>query len=123
MDLRDGCDGGSALARAGNDSVVIRLYSGAMSDAVATRRPELSEFHAALLDFEKEWWSLPGSKEAEIRQRFDISTTRYYQLLNALIDTEGALAHDPLLVKRLRRLRESRQRERTARRLGVTIRV
>ena len=64
-----------------------------MSEAVAARRQELTEFHAALLAFEKEWWSLPGSKEAEIRQRFDISTTRYYQLLNALIDTEAALAH------------------------------
>ena len=93
-----------------------------MSEAVAARRQELTEFHAALLAFEKEWWSLPGSKEAEIRERFDISPTRYYQLLNALIDTEAALVHDPLLVKRLRRLRATRQKERTARRLGVNLR-
>lgn len=83
----------------------------------------LNEQQAELLAFEKEWWSLPGSKESEIRARFDISPTRYYQLLNALIDTEAALAHDPLLVKRLRRLRATRQKERTARRLGVTLKV
>jgi len=81
----------------------------------------LSEQQLALLDFEKNWWSLDGSKESEIRDRFDISPTRYYQLLNALIDSPDALAHDPLLIKRLRRLRESRQRERTARRLGVSL--
>lgn len=95
-----------------------------MSDLAAATRPAgLSQTQAAQLDFEKEWWSLPGSKEAEIRERFGISTTRYYQLLNSLIDTEAALAYDPLLVKRLRRLRTARQRERTARRLGVNIRV
>ena len=80
----------------------------------------LSEQQVALLEFEKNWWSLPGSKESEIRERFDISATRYYQLLNALIDTPAALAHDPLLVKRLLRQRDSRQKERTARRLGVS---
>jgi hypothetical protein len=83
----------------------------------------LSDTEAALLDFEKNWWSRPGSKETEIRERFDISTTRYYQLINALIDTEAALAYDPLLVKRLRRLRVTRQKERTARRLGVNLKV
>ncbi len=79
----------------------------------------LSDFDAQLLDFEKNWWSLAGSKETEIRERFDMSTTRYYQLINALIDTEAALAYDPLLVKRLRRLRQTRQRARSARRLGL----
>ncbi len=94
-----------------------------MSEAMAITPTGLSEQQAALLDFEKQWWALPGSKEAEIRERFDISPTRYYQLLNALIDTEAALLHDPLLVKRLRRLRTTRQRERTARRLGVSLKV
>ena len=94
-----------------------------MSDSVAAAAPVLSERDAAILDFEKQWWSLPGPKETEIRQRFDISAPRYYQILNGLIDTEAALAYDPLLVKRLRRLRAARQKERSARRLGVTIRV
>jgi len=82
---------------------------------------ELSEQQAALLEFEKQWWALPGSKETEIRERFEISPTRYYQLLNALIDSDLALAYDPLLVKRLRRQRATRQKERTARRLGVSL--
>ena len=59
------------------------------------------------------------AKEQAIRELFDLSATHYYQILNALIDTEDALAHDPMLVKRLRRLRTSRQRARTARRLGT----
>ena len=53
-----------------------------------------------------------------VRELFDMSPTRYYQVLNALIDEPAALAHDPMLVKRLRRLRQSRQRARTARRLA-----
>ncbi len=98
-------------------------YPWPMSDPMASTRTGLSEQQAALLEFEKQWWALPGSKESEIRERFDISPTRYYQLLNALIDSEEALAHDPLLVKRLRRLRATRQKERTARRLGVNLKV
>lgn len=94
-----------------------------MTNAMPIIPDGLTEQQAALLEFEKAWWSLPGSKESEIRERFNISPTRYYQLLNALIDTEAALAHDPLLVKRLRRLRATRQKERTARRLGVTLKV
>ncbi|MCL1837716.1 MAG: DUF3263 domain-containing protein [Propionibacteriaceae bacterium] len=83
----------------------------------------LSDTERKVLDFEKSWWSLPGSKEAEIRENFNISATRYYQLLNALIDNPAALAYDPLMIKRLRRLRTSRQKERTAKRLGVRVKV
>lgn len=79
----------------------------------------LSEREAALLDFEKCWWQAKASKETEIRERFDMSASRYYQLLNALIDRPEALVYDPLLVKRLRRLREQRQRNRSAARLTV----
>ncbi|MBA3020180.1 DUF3263 domain-containing protein [Propionicimonas sp.] len=92
-----------------------------MSSPMPIATSGLSEHQAALLDFEKSWWALAGSKESEIRERFDISPTRYYQLINALIDSPDALAHDPLLVKRLRRMRETRQKERTARRLGVNL--
>ncbi len=98
-------------------------YSEPMYDPMAVSPATVSDQQAALLDFEKLWWALPGSKESEIRERFDMSPTRYYQLLNALIDTEAALAYDPLLVKRLRRLRATRQKERTARRLGVNLKV
>ncbi len=77
-----------------------------------------SERDAQMLTLERQWWKYAGAKEQAIRELFDISATHYYQILNVLIDTEAALAHDPMLVKRLRRLRTSRQRARTARRLG-----
>ena len=92
-----------------------------MSELAIASVPQLDERGCAILDFEKSWWSLPASKESEIRERFGMSATRYYQELNGLIDTQAALAYDPLLVKRLRRLRVERQKERTARRLGVKI--
>lgn len=80
---------------------------------------QLSERDQQMLALERQWWKYAGAKEQAIRELFDMSATHYYQILNALIDTEAALAHDPMLVKRLRRLRTSRQRARTARRLGT----
>ena len=78
----------------------------------------LSERDEQILAFERQWWKYAGAKEQAVRELFDMSATRYYQVLNALIDEPAALAHDPMLVKRLRRLRQSRQRARTARRLA-----
>jgi hypothetical protein len=72
-----------------------------------------------ILAFERQWWKYAGAKEQAIRDLFDMSATRYYQLLNALLDRPEALAADPMLVKRLRRLRATRQRARSARRLGI----
>jgi len=74
-----------------------------------------------ILAFERQWWKYAGAKEQAIRELFDMSATRYYQVLNALIDTPTALAADPMLVKRLRRLRSARQRQRSARRLGIEV--
>jgi hypothetical protein len=79
---------------------------------------ELDERDRAILDFERQWWKYAGAKEQAVRDLFDMSATRYYQVLNALIDRPEALVYDPMLVKRLRRLRSSRQRARSARRLG-----
>ena len=79
----------------------------------------LSERDEQVLAFERQWWKYAGAKESAIRELFDMSATRYYQVLNALIDDPAALAHDPMLIKRLRRLRASRQRARSARRLGL----
>lgn len=78
----------------------------------------LSGRDAQMLALERQWWKYAGAKEQAIRDMFDLSATHYYQILNALIDTEAALEHDPMLVKRLRRLRTTRQKARTARRLG-----
>ena len=84
-------------------------------------RPGLSERDQEILSFERQWWKFAGAKEQAIRDRFDMSSTRYYQVLNALIDRPEALQSDPLLVRRLRRLRAARQRQRSARRLGFEL--
>lgn len=76
----------------------------------------LSERDQQVLDFERQWWRYAGAKEQAIKDQFNLNATRYYQLLNSLLDNPAAMAHDPLLVKRLRRLRERRQLARTARR-------
>ncbi|MCV2395071.1 DUF3263 domain-containing protein [Actinotalea sp. M2MS4P-6] len=93
----------------------------AVAHRVAQVVPELSERDREVLAFERQWWKYAGAKEQAIRELFDMSATRYYQVLNALIDSPAALAHDPMLIKRLRRMRSSRQRARTARRLGVEV--
>ncbi len=95
-------------------------------DASATALSEqdptgLSERDLAILEFERQWWRYAGAKEQAIRELFDCSATRYYQLLNALIDDPAALRADPMLVKRLRRMRSARQRARSARRLGIEL--
>ncbi len=87
----------------------------------ADTREGLSERDREIIAFERQWWKYAGSKETAIRELFDMSATRYYQVLNGLIDDPAAIAHDPMLMKRLARLRASRQRARSARRLGVTV--
>jgi hypothetical protein len=72
------------------------------------RALQSSELDLRLLDFEREWWRHAGSKEAGVKERFGISLSEYYERLNNLIDSEEALAAQPLLVKRLRRLRAQR---------------
>jgi Protein of unknown function (DUF3263) len=84
---------------------------------------DLGARDAEILAFERQWWKFAGAKEQAVRDKFQMSATRYYQILNALIDKPEALAHDPLLVKRLRRLRASRQRLRSAKRLGIDLSV
>ncbi|PTR31106.1 uncharacterized protein DUF3263 [Rhodococcus sp. OK519] len=74
-----------------------------------------------ILSFERQWWKYAGAKEEAIKELFAMSATRYYQVLNALVDRPEALVADPMLVKRLRRLRASRQKARAARRLGFDL--
>jgi uncharacterized protein DUF3263 len=107
----------SAHAAAGGDVTV-----GAAAPAGEQPGAEgLTRRDREILMFERQWWKYAGAKEQAVRELFDMSATRYYQVLNALIDTPAALAADPLLVKRLRRLRASRQRQRSARRLGIDV--
>jgi hypothetical protein len=79
----------------------------------------LSERERLILSFERRWWRYAGVKEQAIRETFGLSPTRYYQALNALLDRPEALAHEPVLVNRLRRLRVARQRARSGRRTGT----
>lgn len=79
---------------------------------VEEEAPALSEREQQILAFESKWWKHAGAKEQAIRDEFDLSATRYYQLLNALLDNPAALAHDPVLIGRLRRIRSTRARTR-----------
>jgi hypothetical protein len=72
----------------------------------------LTERDRAILEFERTWWSEDASKESVIRERFELSTTRYYELLGELIDSDEAYDFDPLVIRRLRRLRDRRRRAR-----------
>lgn len=92
---------------------IVETEEGQVVTSLTSREQEI-------LAFERQWWKYAGAKEQAVRELFDLSSTRYYQVLNALIDRPDALAHDPMLVKRLRRMRQTRQRARSARRLGVT---
>jgi hypothetical protein len=84
----------------------------APSDALGDRDREI-------LAFEREWWKHVGAKERQIRDRFGVSATRYYQILNDLLASPAAMREDPMLVRRLQRMRAARQRQRVARRLGL----
>jgi hypothetical protein len=68
----------------------------------------LSDLEVRILDFERQWWRYAGAKDVGIKEQFGLSTREYYELLNNLIDRDDALTASPLLIKRLRRLREAR---------------
>lgn len=79
---------------------------------VAPAPPQIGPRERAVLEFETRRFKNAGRKEQAIRDEFDISPTHYFQIVNALLDDPAALAHDPTLVSRLRRLREQRQQAR-----------
>ena len=80
-----------------------------------TASSSLTDLETRILEFERNWWRFAGAKETAIKELFDLTAPRYYQLLNDLIDRDDALEASPMLVKRLRRLREARMQARTAR--------
>lgn len=85
---------------------------GGSADGAGGPTEGLSERDRAVLAVERRGWAGPGAKERAIRERLDISPTRYYQLLNALLDDPAALAHAPVTVNRLRRVREAQRARR-----------
>jgi hypothetical protein len=70
---------------------------------------ELSERELAVLELEGRQWRTAGAKERAVREELGLSGTRYYQVLNGLLDRAEALAHDPVLVNRLRRVRDAKR--------------
>ena len=91
------------------------LAEGSGEATVQVQPTGLTRREHDMLTFERHWWRQAGAKETAIRDRFGVTPTRYYQVLNALVDRPDALAADPLLVRRLRRLRTARQRQRSVR--------
>ncbi|WP_437423938.1 DUF3263 domain-containing protein [Williamsia muralis] len=76
----------------------------------------MTDLERAILDFESRWWRYAGGKEAAIVRRFEMSVIRYHQKLNQILDNPEALAYNPILVNRLRRLRSQRVAARVQRR-------
>jgi hypothetical protein len=85
----------------------------AAPDPDATAGSALRERDRRILDFEREWIRHPGAKDEAVRQEFGLTPARYYQVLNAVIDLPAAIVYDPMLVRRLQRVRDARTSERT----------
>ena len=81
----------------------------------------LSELETQILEFERTWWRHAGAKESSIKELFNLTPPAYYQMLNNLIDRPAALTAQPLLVKRLLRLRDQRTASRSSTKLGFTL--
>ena len=79
----------------------------------------LTEREKDILDFEQSWWSLSIPREQAVRDRFQLTETEYVELLELLIATEAALEAAPLLVRRLRRMKDRRRQEHVARRTAA----
>ena len=90
-----------------------------MTDEPMDQPPALTERERAIIEFEATWWTRDESRDATIRARFACSEQDYYQELNRLLDHPGALSHDPLVVRRLRRQRERRRRARIDGQVGT----
>ena len=81
----------------------------------------LTKLEIEMLDFERTWWRYAGVKESSIKELFNLTPPAYYQLLDNLIDRREALIAEPILVKRLRRLRDGRTAQRSSSKLGFSL--
>ena len=96
-------------------AAILDAVDATIIDDAAKDQSRLSDRQRAILEFERQWWRQQGAKEQAIREHFEMSPTRYYQALNALLDLPQALSYDPTLVHRLQRLRTSALRARRLR--------
>ena len=76
----------------------------------------MNDLDKKILAFEQGWWQQRGRKEAAIVRDLGMSVVRYTQRLNNLLDDLEAQQLDPLLVSRLRRIRDQRNIARAQRR-------
>ncbi|MFT4864715.1 MAG: hypothetical protein ACI9CV_001293 [Ilumatobacter sp.] len=65
----------------------------------------LSERHAAMLDFERSWWTNDDPRDQVVRARFQCSPEEYDAEIAVVLENPDAAEHDPLVVRRLKRLR------------------
>lgn len=82
---------------------------------------DLTDADKDVLDFERQQWTYPGAKETAVLEKFGVGMVPYYMRLNRIIGTDAALSYNPMLTRRLRRLRDARAEQRSARRLGFDI--
>lgn len=69
---------------------------------------DLTDLERQILEFERGRWIHPGAKDEAVIKQFGLTPMRYQQWVMHLIDKPTAYAFDPVLVKRLRRLRDER---------------
>lgn len=112
IQTRDDESAGPAVEQRIDDNIDSDIDSDGEPAETADEQPELTAREQQVLVFERKWWKHAGAKEQAIRDTFDLSATRYYQVLNTLLDNPAALVFDPILVGRLRRLRSTRARAR-----------
>src|SRR5699024_12656832 len=93
------------------------MHAAPNKQSAAAELSELSERDAQILDFERQWWRYAGAKDEAIRELFDLNATRYYQILNSLLDNPTTLEHHPMLIKRIRRIRYQHHYERSSSRI------
>lgn len=72
----------------------------------------LSEFEAKALEFERGWWQYGATRDLAIRHAMGMNSVRYHLLLTRMLDQEHVWRADPVLVDRLRKLRDERLGER-----------
>lgn len=107
----------AGFVQASGRKMTTKLRSAVPTSAVSPggSDPGPSDLVRDVLDFEREWWHHGGVKERAIRDRLGMSTARYYQVLNSVIERPEAVRYDPILVGRLQRARDARVAARAAR--------
>lgn len=82
---------------------------------MASDHEPLTDLHRAVIEFERLRWKYQGRREAAILELFEMTATRFAQILASLLDHPEAERFDPTTIRRLRRLRDARKSERTRR--------